>query len=131
MPNDVNTAPTDTDIVIEFRCAQCGRTFGPYVLEADDDGSVFPWDRARLAPVAIAIRGKRIVLPWQPQDGSTRQLKGPRTGTGLYGETFEGRRYVRVICKHGRNEKIGMAKLDALMFDADGRLRLQGDAVRL
>jgi hypothetical protein len=126
MPTDVGIAYTDTDTVVECRCARCRiRSFGSYVLDADDNGSIFPWDRARLAPVAVAIWGKRIVLPWQPQDGSTRQLKGPRTGTGLYGETFEGRRYVRAVCKCGRNEKIGMAKLDALMFDADGALRLR------
>jgi hypothetical protein len=127
MLTDVDTAPTDTDIVVECRCARsrCGRSFGSYVLDADDDGSIFPWDRARLAPVAIAFWGKRIISAWQPQDGSSRQLKGPRVGTGLYGETFEGRRYVRVICKRGRNEKIGMAKLAALMFDADDQLRLR------
>lgn len=131
MPPDVDTAHIDSDIVVECRCAGCGRSFGHYVLHADDNGSVFPWDRARLAPVKVAIRGKRFALPWQPEDGSSRHLKGPRTGTGLYGETFEGRRYVRVVCKCGRNEKIARAKVDALMFDADGRLRLQDDAVRL
>jgi hypothetical protein len=126
MPADNGTTPTDTDIVVECGCARCGRSFGPYVLDADDDGSIFPWDRARLAPVVITFWGKQIISAWQPQDGSSRQLKGPRVGTGLYGETFEGRRYVRVICKcGGRGEKIGMTKLAALMFDDDDQLRLR------
>jgi hypothetical protein len=129
MPADVDTVNIDADFVVECRCTLCNRSFGPYVLHADD-GYVFPWDRARLAPIAIAVWGKQIMLPWQPEEDSTRHLKGPRTGTGLYMETFEDRLYVRVVCKcKRRGEKIGMAKLQALMFDADGRLRLRDGAL--
>jgi hypothetical protein len=117
---------------VECGCSRCGRRFGHYVLGAGDNEQIVPWDRTRLKPFTIVIRGKRFVLPWQPhKPRSTVQLKGRRTGTGLYLEWFAEVLYVRVVCKCGRNEKLGPEKLDAALFDAGGRLQLRDGVLYL
>jgi hypothetical protein len=109
---------------VECACRRCGRSFGRHVLEGQNDGSVVPID-----PAGRPMFGGDLVLGErhyaEPRYGSTRRRKGPRKGTGLYGEYFEGRHYLRVICKCGRNEKLGRQAFDAALFDEEGRLRLR------
>jgi hypothetical protein len=102
----------------ECGCIRCWRRFGPYTLEAQADGSIALIDPA----------GRPSHLPgryWEPRNGSTRRRKGPRTGTRLENEFFEGRSYLRVICKCGRNEKLGREELRERLFDEDGVLRVR------
>jgi len=136
----VNTPPE-----VKCGCIRCGRSFGPYVLEPQSDRSIVPIDPAGGLPglVTPEIAMKRIPLwgevpvpvlrQWrrEPMYGSTRRRKGPRTGTRLQNEFFEGRHYLRVVCKCGRNEKLGPEKLDAALFDAGGRLQLRDGVLYL
>ena len=106
---------------VECACIRCERRFGLHVLEPQDDGSIVPIEPVGRPAFAFAGKSYR----WEPMYGWTRQRRGPRTGTGLYNETFGGRSYLRVICKCGRNEKLGRRKLDETLFDEDGHLRLR------
>jgi hypothetical protein len=129
---------------VECGCARCGRSFGPFVLEPQSDRSIVPIDPAgRPGPRTPEIAMKRIPLwgempvpvlrqwRWEPMYGSSRRRKGPRTGTGPRPESFGERRYLRVVCKCGRNEKLGREKLDAALFDAGGRLQLRDGVLYL
>jgi hypothetical protein len=40
-------------------------------------------------------------------------------------ETFDRRVYLRVVCKCGRDEKLGREKLQEALFDANDVLRLR------
>jgi hypothetical protein len=134
----VNTPPE-----VRCGCVRCGRSFGPYILEPQSDRSIVPIDPAgRPGIVTPEIAMKRTLLGevpvpvlrrrrWEPMYGSTRRRKGPRTGTGLRSEFFEGRSYLRVVCKCRRNEKLGPEELDRRMFDGDGVLRLRDGVLYL
>jgi hypothetical protein len=77
-----------------FVCGRCQRRFGRYRwswIETSDGTLTFLNSRTR-----------------------------PRTGTGLYYEAFEDRSYIRVICKCGRNEKLGTKALGALSVSMAG-----------
>jgi hypothetical protein len=109
-------------------CDQCRRRFGEYILVVQDDGSVLPWDSIDTAwfPMDLPWALQIFQEPdWKPRLPSNRVQGNPRRGTGLRIERRRGRTYVRVVCKHGRNEKWDAAKLTEKMFDAPGKLRLR------
>ncbi len=119
---------------VECACIRCSRRFGRYFLEVQNDTK-------EIVPVDPAGRPAGFMIPvglfrsapayWEPRYGWTRRRKGSRTGTGLHLELFEGRTYVRVKCKCGRNEKLGAKKLDAVLFDSEGELRLRDGVLYL
>ena len=122
MAERVNTWLTTPLPEVECACIRCGRRFGPYMLEPQNDRSI----------TLIEPAGRPSVVPgyyWEPRYGSTRRRKGPRTGTGLQVETFSDRPYLRVVCKCGRNENLGRRKLDEMMFDDEGNVRLRDDVL--
>lgn len=103
---------------IECACIRCGRPSGPYRLEPGEDGGLWPIDHrddgfGRVLGINFYLGG---------EDGAR---KGPRTGSGIYVESFGSRPYLRVKCKCGRNEKLGRRKLDETLFDDAGNLRLR------
>ena len=110
----VNTPPE-----VECGCIRCGRPFGSYTLELGEDGGVWPIDHrddgfGRVLGVNFYLGG---------EDGPR---KGPRTGSGLHVESFGSRPFLRIKCKCGpRNEKLGRARLDETLFDAEGNLCLR------
>jgi hypothetical protein len=46
-------------------------------------------------------------------------------------ETFDRRVYLRILCKCGRNEKLGRQKLDEALFDTNGDVRLRDGVLYL
>jgi hypothetical protein len=122
-----------------FGCERCSRST-TYVLEPQPDGSLWPIDPAGQPTNIIfaevdmvqVLTGESVPVPRvkrlvrQPLYGSTKRRKGPATADWprLRSERFDGRTYLRVTCKCGRNDKLGQQKLDELMFYADGTLRL-------
>jgi hypothetical protein len=119
-------ARVNTPATVECRCARarCGRTFGPYTIESREDRTFWPIDHrddgfGRVLGVNTYLGA----------EGGPR--KGPRTGSGLHLESFESRAFLRVKCKCGRNEKLGRAKLDEVLFDAEGNLRLRDGVLYL
>jgi hypothetical protein len=121
----------NTPTTFECRCARarCGRTFGPYSLESAEDGGLWPIDHRDDG--FGHVLGVNVYLG--AEDGPR---KGPRTGSGLYVESFGSesfgfRAFLRVKCKCGRNEKLGRAKLDETLFDAEGSLRLRDGVLYL
>jgi hypothetical protein len=126
--------------LVDFGCIRCERPIGAYVLEPQRDGSIVPID-----PAGHPIPGAIPDIDWtgaipvahtrrlyaEPRYGSARRRKGPRTGTRLSVDHFEGRWYVRVKCKCGRDEKLGARRLDELLFDTEDVLRLRKGIVYL
>lgn len=77
---------------VQVRCRVCSRSLGRYGLS--------PGTLSLLAAV-MTEETRRWSGSWA----------GPRRGTRLLVEKFEGRFYLRVACKCGRNEKIGGGSL--------------------
>lgn len=116
-------------VQVECGCIRCFRPFGPYTLEGAEDGGLWPIDHrddgfGRVLGVNTYLGA---------EDG---RRKGPRTGSGLYVESFGSesfgfRAFLRVKCKCGRNEKLGRTKLDEALFDGEGNLRLRDGVLYL
>jgi hypothetical protein len=103
---------------VECGCMRCRRPFGAYTLERGEDGALWPIDHrddgfGRVLGINTYLGA---------EDGPR---KGPRTGSGLYVESFGSRPFLRIKCKCRRNEKLGRRKLDEVMFDSEGKLRLR------
>jgi hypothetical protein len=119
---------------VECACIRCRRQFGDYILVTQDDGSTLPFDPAghpwfpKDLPPALQLLQRP---DWEPRLPSTRRPGNPRVGTGLHIERFGDRTYVRVICKCGRNEKLGSRKLHETLFDDEGLLRLRDGVLYL
>lgn len=78
-----------------MKCRRCGRRLGSYEGASDPD----PFSLMG----GLELNNDR----WPSLDVPKGfGIRGPRTGAGLYLESFEGRSYLRMRCKCGRNEKV-------------------------
>ena len=95
----IGELPPDAPAFHRHRCRNCRRDLGTYALTRGDEG-------------------------WTLAEGTAhwmiRPENRPRTGTGLSMETFAGRGKVRIHCKCGRDEELGIRKYLDLPVTVEG-----------